>query len=70
MQWMMPGSMKPRVLPDPVCAIPTKSWPVRAMENPWDWMGVGAANPARWTWTHLIEMEKMRESSFLTSFMT
>ena len=57
-------------MPDPVCAIPTKSCPVRAMEKPWDWMGVGAANPARWTWTHLIEMEKMRESSFLTSFMT
>ena len=65
---MMPGSMKPRVLPDPVCAMPTKSCPVRAMEKPWDWMGVGAANPARRTWTHSEGM--IRESGFLTSFMT
>ena len=45
---MMPGNMKPSVLPLPVCAMPTMSRPFRATENPWACIGVGVVNPARW----------------------
>ena len=33
--------MKAKVFPDPVCAIPTRSLPDRAVGHPIDWIGVG-----------------------------
>lgn len=30
------------VFPEPVCAIPTMSWPLRATGKPWAWMAVGS----------------------------
>jgi hypothetical protein len=34
-----------RVFPDPVCAIPIISLPLRAIGQPWAWMAVGAEKP-------------------------
>lgn len=34
-----------RVLPDPVCAIPTTSFPIRATGQSWAWMALGAEKP-------------------------
>jgi len=34
-----------RVFPDPVCAIPVISLPLRATGQPWAWMAVGAEEP-------------------------
>jgi len=34
-----------RVFPDPVCAIPTISLPLKAMGHPWAWIAVGSAKP-------------------------
>ena len=36
---MMSGRRYPRVLPEPVCAMPTMSTPLGAMEQPWAWIG-------------------------------
>ena len=41
----LPGMRYPRVLPEPVMAMPTMFWPERAMGQPWAWMGVGAEKP-------------------------
>ena len=34
-----------RVFPDPVCAIPIISFPLRAIGQPWTWMAVGDEKP-------------------------
>jgi len=33
------------VFPEPVWAIPTMSWPLMAIGQPWHWIAVGASNP-------------------------
>lgn len=43
--WIMAGSRKARVLPEPVAEMPTMSRPSSAMGQPCDWMGVGELKP-------------------------
>lgn len=43
--WIMAGSRKARVLPEPVAEMPTISRPSSAMGQPCDWMGVGELKP-------------------------
>ena len=38
------SKLTPIVLPEPVCAMPTKSLPDRAMGQPWAWIAVGSEN--------------------------
>jgi len=45
LMWIIAGSRKDRVLPEPVAEMPTMFLPSRAMGQPWDWMGVGAVKP-------------------------
>lgn len=40
----IPGKMNDKVLPEPVCAMPTVFLPDIAIGQPWDWIGVGASN--------------------------
>lgn len=40
--WWLPGSLTASVFPEPVCAIPTMSLPLRATGKPWDWIAVGS----------------------------
>lgn len=47
MMWIMAGSAKAIVLPDPVAETATRSRPESAMGQDWHWMGEGLANPAR-----------------------
>lgn len=35
-----------KVFPEPVMAMPTMSRPLRAIGQPWAWIGVGSLNPA------------------------
>lgn len=37
-----PGSLTASVFPEPVCAIPTMSLPLRATGKPWAWIAVGS----------------------------
>lgn len=42
----MAGNRNANVLPEPVCAMPIRSWPVKAIDHPCAWIAVGPLKPA------------------------